>query len=184
MPTWTKEDLAKVENAEELAIASRRPDGSLRPYVTIWTVRVGDDIIYVRSAAGPGKPWFRRALVSGDGRIRAGGVEQDVAFEGPVPDVAASITAAYHAKYDRYGPSIVGTVVSPEAVASTLGLDRLTAYRNANRNFPRLRLRVGARLDASRLERAHRSSPRRQLVPALFEPGQGKFQAQTDRLLG
>ena len=35
---------------------------------------------------------------------------------------ADGITAAYHAKYDRYGPSIVGTVVSAEAVVSTLRL--------------------------------------------------------------
>jgi len=84
MSTWIEEDLAKVGNAEELAIASRRPDGRLRPYVTIWTVRVGDDI-YVRSAAGPDNPWFRRALATGDGRIRAGGVEQDVAFRDTGP---------------------------------------------------------------------------------------------------
>ena len=121
MPTWTKDSLAKVGNAEELAIASRRPDGSLRPYVTIWTVRVDEDI-YVRSAADPDNPWFRRAMASGEARIRAGGLEQDVALEIAAPDVAASITAAYHAKYDRYGPSIVGTVVSAEAVASTLRL--------------------------------------------------------------
>ena len=121
MPAWTKEQLAKVGGAEELRVASRRPDSSLRPYVTIWVVRVGDDI-YVRSAAGPDNPWFRRALASAEGRIRAGGIEQDVAFEAPAPEVAASITAAYHAKYDRYGPSIVGTVVSAQAVASTLRL--------------------------------------------------------------
>jgi hypothetical protein len=121
MPTWTEEDLTKVGSAEELRIASRRPDASLRPYVTIWAVRVDEDI-YVRSAAGPDNPWFRRALASGDGRIRAGGIERDVALEVAAPQVAASITAAYHAKYDRYGPSIVGTVVSPEAVGSTLRL--------------------------------------------------------------
>ena len=121
MPAWTKEDLATVGNAEELAIASRRPDGSLRPYVTIWVVRVGEDI-YVRSAAGPDNPWFRRALASGQGRIRAGGVEQEVTFESHPFESLESVTAAYHAKYDRYGPSIVGTVVSPEAVATTLRL--------------------------------------------------------------
>jgi hypothetical protein len=82
MPAWTKEDLAKVGNAEELGIASRRPDGSLRRWVTIWVVRVGDEI-YIRSAAGPDNPWFRRALASGNGRIRAGGVEQEVTFESP-----------------------------------------------------------------------------------------------------
>jgi hypothetical protein len=121
MPNWIKVELTNVGNAEELRIASRRPDGSLRPFVTIWAVRVRDDI-YVRSAAGPGNPWFRRALASGVGRIRAGGVEPDVAFEAPAPETNDGITAAYHAKNDRYGPKIVGTVVSPEAVASTLRL--------------------------------------------------------------
>jgi hypothetical protein len=123
MPTWIKEDLAKVGDAGELRIATQRPAGSLRPYVTNRLVRVRDDIS-ARSAGGPDNPWFRRALASGAGRIRAGAVEQDVAFEAPAPQVAASITAAYHAKYDRYGPRIVGTVVSPEAVASTLRLVR------------------------------------------------------------
>jgi hypothetical protein len=49
-------------------------------------------------------------------------VERDVAFDVPEPEVADAISAAYHAKYDRYGPSIVGTVVSPEAVRSTFRL--------------------------------------------------------------
>ena len=45
-----------------------------------------------------------------------------MAFEQPDPESAAGITAAYHAKYDKYGPRIVGTVVSDEAVRSTLKL--------------------------------------------------------------
>jgi hypothetical protein len=118
---WSDEDVAKIGTSIEFGIASRRPDGSLRPYVTIWGVRVGDDL-YVRSAHGYDNPWFQRALKSGDGRIRVGGFERDVAFEAPEPNVAGSITAAYHAKYDRYGPSIVGTVVSAEAQRSTLRL--------------------------------------------------------------
>jgi uncharacterized protein DUF2255 len=53
---------------------------------------------------------------------RAGGVERDVAFEVPEPEVADGISGAFHAKYDRYGASIVGTVVSPEAARSNLRL--------------------------------------------------------------
>jgi hypothetical protein len=30
------------------------------------------------------------------------------------------VTSAYHAKFDRYGTAVVGSVVSPEAVRSTL----------------------------------------------------------------
>ena len=59
---------------------------------------------------------------SGEGRIRAGGVERDVTFEEPGLEVAVDVDAAYHAKYDRHGPRIVGTVVSPEAARSTLRL--------------------------------------------------------------
>ena len=50
--------------AEELGLASRRADGTLRGFVTMWVVRVGDDV-YVRSAHGPDNPWYRRAIASG-----------------------------------------------------------------------------------------------------------------------
>lgn len=43
------------------------------------------------------------ALASGDGRIRAGGVERDLAFEEPDHAVDADVDASYHAKHDRYG---------------------------------------------------------------------------------
>ncbi len=119
MSAWSEDKLARIGRATELQIASRRADGTLRPFITIWAVRVGDEL-YVRSAYGYENPWFQRALRSSTGRIRAGGVERDVVFEVPGPEVADAVTAAYHAKYDRYGPAIVGTVVSPEAVRSTL----------------------------------------------------------------
>jgi len=121
MTAWTADELARIGPATELDIASRRPDGTLRPFVTIWVVRVGDDV-YVRSAYGYANPWFQRALASGEGRIRAGGVEREVAFEVPGGSMDADVSAAYHAKYDRYGPTIVGTVVSAEAARSTLRL--------------------------------------------------------------
>jgi hypothetical protein len=121
MTTWTEEELSRIGGAEELQLASARRDGTLRPYVTMWVVRAGDDL-YVRSAYGPDNPWYRRARASGVGRIRAGGLERDVAFADGTPDVNAALDAAYHAKYDRYGPSIVGTVVGPEAGAVTLKL--------------------------------------------------------------
>jgi len=121
MAAWTADELARIGKADELQIASRRRDGSLRPFVTIWVVRSGDEV-YVRSAYGHENAWFQRALTSGEGRIRAGGMERDVAFEQPGAAVDADLHIVYHAKYDRYGPSIVGTVVSPEAARSTLRL--------------------------------------------------------------
>lgn len=104
-----------------MRLASARPDGTLRPYVTMWVVRAGDDL-YVRSAYGPANPWFRRAKASGVGRIRAGDLERDVTFAETAPGVHSAIDAAYHAKYDRYGPRIVGSVVGPKVEAVTIKL--------------------------------------------------------------
>jgi len=112
MTAWTEHELTRIGQAEELHLASTRPDGTLRTYVTMWVVRAGDDL-YVRSAYGPDNPWYRRARASGTGRICAGGLERDVTFDDAAPDVHPAIDAAYHAKYDRFGPRIVGSVVGP-----------------------------------------------------------------------
>ena len=119
MSEWAQADLEAIGGSTELQIASTRPDGTLRRYVTIWVVRAGDDI-YVRSAYGADNPWFRRAKASGTGRIRAGGIETDVVFAEAESAVHEEIDAAYHAKYDRYGESIVNTVVGPDVVTTTL----------------------------------------------------------------
>jgi hypothetical protein len=122
--TWTDDELRRADAATELQIATRRDNGSLRPYVTIWTVRAGEHL-YVRSAYGADNPWFRRAIASGSARIRAGGIERDVTFT-PASELdaatQAAVDAAYHAKYDRYGPQIVGTVTGPHAAPVTLRL--------------------------------------------------------------
>jgi hypothetical protein len=128
MSSWTEEDLRRIGGAEELGIASRRSDGTLRPYVTIWVVRAGD-AIYVRSAYGADNPWYRRARASHQGRIRAAGVERDVEFADADPNAFDAIDAAYHAKYDRHGPAIVGTVVGEHAHDLTIQLlPRCDAY--------------------------------------------------------
>jgi hypothetical protein len=119
MSAWTQDELDRIGRATELQITTRRPDGSLRPYVTIWAVRSGD-AIYVRSAYGWNNGWFQRALKAERGRITAGGVERDVSFVQPGADEAEPVTTAYHVKYEHYGPRMVGTVVNSEAVRSTL----------------------------------------------------------------
>jgi hypothetical protein len=121
MATWTDDELRRVGGATELELASARTDGTLRPPVTMWVVRVGDDL-YVRSAYGSDNPWYRRAKASGRGRVRAGGVERDVTFANAASGAHAAIDGAYHAKYDRYGPRIVGSVVGPDAEAVTIRL--------------------------------------------------------------
>ena len=122
MTAWTDDELRRVGRAEELQVSTLRRDGTLRPPVTIWVVRVGDEI-YIRSAYGRGNGWFRRALAYPRGHIRAGGVEKDVTFVEPASDVHTAIDQAYHAKYDRYGPAIVGTVTGPDSASATFRVD-------------------------------------------------------------
>lgn len=119
--TWTTDELSRIGGATELRLASTRRDGTMRPFVTIWVVRVDDDL-YVRSAYGTDNPWFVRARASGSGRIRAGGVERDVVFSEAAESAHPDIDAAYHAKYDRYGAALVGTVVGPKAAETTIKL--------------------------------------------------------------
>jgi hypothetical protein len=87
----------------------------------MWVVRVGDEL-YVRSAGGPDRRWYRHAKASGTGRVQAGGIERDVRFADADADEHAAIDAAHHAKYDRYGPNIVGSVVGPDVHHVTIRL--------------------------------------------------------------
>ncbi len=119
--TWSKNELDKIGGADELHIAPRRRDGTLRRPVTIWVVRVGDDL-YVRSWRGPGGTWFRSAQKTHEGHIRAGGLAKDVIFvEETNPALNDQIDAAYRTKYRHYA-TYVPPMVSPEARATTLKL--------------------------------------------------------------
>lgn len=119
MPAWTKDELDKIAAAEELEITSFRRDGTLRKPVTIWVVRVGDDL-YVRSARAGAGAWYRGVQVLHKGRIWAGGIEKDVAFvPEDDPAINAQIDAAYWSKYRRY-PQYVEPMVIPEVRATTI----------------------------------------------------------------
>ena len=121
MTTWTSNELNKIGTAEELQIASLRRDGTRRNPVTIWVVRVGDDI-YVRSVNGRTSAWFRGVEARHEGHIRAGGVDKDVAFvEEPDLNINQQIDAVYSTKYRRY-PSAVDAINSGAARAATIKL--------------------------------------------------------------
>ena len=121
MNTWTRSDLDKIAKAEELEIATRRREGTLRDPVTVWMVRVGDDL-YVRSVKGRAGAWFRAAVASHQGRVKAGGVQRDVTFVEANDAPNDDIDRTYRAKYGRYAASIVNTVLTPQARAATLRL--------------------------------------------------------------
>ena len=121
MTSWTKDEITKIGAEEELQIASRRRDGTLRKPVIIWVVRYGDDL-YVRSVNGRTASWFRGTQVRHGGRIQAGGVDKDVTFVDASPDLNDQIDAVYRSKYRRYAASIINSIVSPTARSATIKL--------------------------------------------------------------
>ncbi|MFZ1042566.1 MAG: DUF2255 family protein [Anaerolineales bacterium] len=122
MNIWTSDELDKIGKAEELLIASLRRDSTLRNSVTIWVVRMGDDL-YVRSVNGRNSAWFRGVQARHEGHIRAGGVDKDVTFvEEPDSNINEQIDAVYATKYHRYAASIISHINGSEARSATIKL--------------------------------------------------------------
>jgi hypothetical protein len=121
MAAWSKVELDTIGRADELQLALRRRDGTLRKAVTIWVVRHGDDL-YVRSWRGHSSTWFRGVQDRHEGHIRAGGVDMDVTFVDADQDINDAVDAAYRAKYHRYADSYVLPMIGPDARATTLTL--------------------------------------------------------------
>jgi hypothetical protein len=122
--SWTPDELGRLGRAQELRIAGRRKDGTLRSLVIIWAVVVDGDV-YVRSVRGADGAWYRGVQQRHEGRIESGGVAADVRFidvpaDGPVHE---RIDAAYAAKY-RSSPSAVASIVTAAARATTMRVTR------------------------------------------------------------
>jgi hypothetical protein len=120
MTAWIGGELDKVGAAEELEIAPVS-DGATGKFVTIWVVRV-DDELYVRSVNGRGSAWFRGFETWHEARIRAGGIEKDVIFLEADPKLDDEIEAAYRTKYRLHGAQYVNMMVGPEARSATIKL--------------------------------------------------------------
>ena len=121
MSEWTNDELNRIGTAEELQIAGRKVDGTLRKPVIIWVVRV-DDALYVRSYKGEGSGWFQATQERHEGRIWAGGVEKDVAFVAETaPEINDRIDDGYGEKYGRY-PQYVAPMLTTDVRATTLRL--------------------------------------------------------------
>ncbi|OPG13345.1 DUF2255 family protein [Microbispora sp. GKU 823] len=121
MSTWNSDELDRIATADELRVAPRRSDGSLRRSTTIWVVRYRDDL-YVRSWRGVQGGWWRTAHDTHEGRISAGGVDAEVTFcEVADPRVNDQVDSAYRAKYGHYS-GYVEPMVADDARATTLRL--------------------------------------------------------------
>ncbi len=121
MTSWTSDELRRIGNTEELQLALRRRDGTLRKPVTMWVVRQGDDL-YVRSVNGRGSAWFRGVQSQHEGHIQAGGVAKNVHLV-ETDALNDQLDAVYRTKYRRYAAGIIEAITSPTARAATLKLE-------------------------------------------------------------
>lgn len=99
MRAWTKDELRKIADADDLHISPFREDG--RTYGTptwIWSVVV-DNALFVRGYNGQNSRWYQAAMRQKAGRITTAGMTKEVTFEpfnGPINNL---IDDAYRAKY-------------------------------------------------------------------------------------
>jgi hypothetical protein len=118
MTDWNPTELERIASAREIEISPLREDGALAKPVTIWAVRVENDL-YVRSVRGAAGGWFKAAEGRHEGRIEADSTALDVSFEDAAHQLDAEIDDAYKAKYG-YPSDPVDSITTDEAKATTI----------------------------------------------------------------
>ncbi len=121
---WSQAQLERIEETEELRIATKRADGTLRRWLPIWVVSVGEQV-YVRTWYRRDSGWFAHALDSRRARIRVPDLVLDVTVEDlgdDRADLRVGVDDAYRCKYERYGNASVDRMVNDAAAATTLRL--------------------------------------------------------------
>src|SRR5271156_5868656 len=99
MATWSKSELRKIAETDDLHISPFREDEVTYGTPTwIWSVTVGD-ALYVRPYNGQDSRWFQAALHQRAGRITAAGTKKEVTFEPINEPINDQIDDAYRAKY-------------------------------------------------------------------------------------
>jgi hypothetical protein len=124
MSTWSKDELRKIAEADDLHIAPFRENGVTYGTPTwIWSVAV-EDSLYVRGYNGKSSRWYQAAIRQEAGRIIAAGMTKEVAFE-PVDDRAMNdrIDDAYRAKYSS-SPYLAPMIGSRARSATVLVMPR------------------------------------------------------------
>ena len=121
MTGWTLEQATRIAAPQEVQVAARRPDGSLRRPTTIWIVGDGDRL-YVRSTNGRTASWFRAAIASGTGQIVSGGTATDVTVTEAADADLPAVDTAYRRKYGQ-DAAIVDHLVQAAPWGATLQVE-------------------------------------------------------------
>ncbi len=99
MTTWSRDELRKIAETDDLHISPFREDGATYGTPTwIWSVTV-NDALYVRAYNGKNSRWYRAAVRQKSGCISAAGMTKEVAFEPVDGPINERIDEAYRAKY-------------------------------------------------------------------------------------
>ena len=119
MAAWSKEELRKIAEGDDLHISPLREDGATYGTPTwIWSV-AADNALYVRAYNGVTSRWYQAAVRQKEGRIIASGLTRDVTFE-RVDDGSTNdrIDEAYRAKYTK--SPYLSPMISARARAATI----------------------------------------------------------------
>lgn len=118
MPTWSKDELRKIVEADDLHISPFREDGVTYGTPTwVWSVVVGD-ALYVRAYNGQNSRWYQAAVRQKAGRITVAGMTKEVTFEPVDGTINDLIDNAYRAKYN--GSPYLSSMISTRARSATV----------------------------------------------------------------
>src|SRR5271166_7145540 len=99
MTTWSKDELRKIAEADDLHISPFREDGVTYGTPTwIWSVAV-EDALYVRAYNGRSSRWYQAAARQKAWRITTAGMTKEVTFEPVDGKINDLVDEAYRAKY-------------------------------------------------------------------------------------
>jgi hypothetical protein len=118
MGTWSKDQLRRIAEADDLHISPFREDGvTYGTRSCIWSVVVGDDL-YVRAYYGQNSRWYQAAVRQRAGRITAAGMTKEVTLEPVDGAINDWIDDAYRAKY--HGSPYLSSMISNRAQSATV----------------------------------------------------------------